>query len=174
MLNTKYRKRKSSTKIQSHIRKYLSIGSFINFKQRHFTAVKIQNYFRNYINRIKIKRKLKELIDINSRYQLLESVLEEERKELNRREKERIEQNDLIEKLLKENLELKRGNTINTFEEIQINSSQGDDYINHEIANKMEKLYLQLSEAQENLNKIKSRNKPSNRGIFRIFKDWFK
>ena len=56
----------------------------------------------------------------------------------------------------------------------ELSGEEFKTYDCHEIANKMENLYLQLSQAQEELDKMKRKNRPKNRGLMEVIKGWFK
>ena len=56
----------------------------------------------------------------------------------------------------------------------EINDVENETFINYEIANKMEQLYLQLSQAQEQLKNMKKNQIPKNKGFFDVIKGFFK
>jgi hypothetical protein len=88
-----------------------------------------------------------------------------------------IEKNTIIEQLIEENNKLKKftdnKSQINTIENNTV-IDEDDNYVNYELANKMENLYLSLSQAQEELDKLRKNKVPKNRGFIDVFKSWFK
>jgi hypothetical protein len=98
------------------------------------------------------------------------------------------EKNAKIEALLNENNRLKNNRLENDSNNIindnnlvniplvnsEINDVENETFINYEIANKMEQLYLQLSQAQEQLKNMKKNQIPKNKGFFDVIKGFFK
>lgn len=106
-------------------------------------------------------------------------IIEEQKQLINEQQEILGKKNDLIAKLIDENSKLKvsqNKNTVNQEDHTlvnDINSETTEIYINYEIANKMENLYLQLSQAKEELSKMKKNKSRKNRGFMDIVKGWF-
>ena len=139
------------------------LDNAIKQKEDEFNKLIIEKELElNEINNIKNKQLQDKTQDLLKKDAIIKNILDKNQQEI-------IEKDNYIEKLLQENAALKDNQINNTntnnidedFVDVPFNNSL-DANVNYEIAEKMEKLYLKLHQAQTELKKMKQ-----HKGLFR-------